>query len=213
MDHVIQKSMEELFDYVEQLEEFALLGMMGYNLTHGFNSDLSLLRYQIEDLPEEFDYIKESFNTTIGFTYEMLRSKSSSLSRKVINKDQIERFIELMFKKGGVTLEMQEGSTIYMFKHLFNSVMYELIMNGISYSEDKKVTVYVSETGKVIKVISSGDAPLNPDKIFNLNYSERPGGGTGFGLYACKKLLEKDNIKLTYYRRKSSNENVFIIKL
>ncbi len=213
MDHVIQKSMEELFDYVEQLEEFALLGMMGYNLTHGFNSDLSLLRYQIEDLPEEFDYIKERFNTTIGFTYEMLRSKSSSLSRKVINKDQIERFIELMFKKGGVTLEMQEGSTIYMFKHLFNSVMYELIMNGISYSEDKKVKVYVSENGKVIKVINSGDAPLNPDRIFNLKYSERIGGSTGFGLYACKKLLEKDNIKLTYFRRKSSNENVFIIKL
>ncbi len=143
--------------------------MMGYNLTHGFNSNLSLLKYQIEDLPEEFDHIKERFNTTIGFTYEMLRSKSSYLSRNIINKDQIERFIELMFKKHDVTLEMQKGSKIYMFKHLFNSVVYELIMNGISYSEDKKVTVYVSETGKVIKVISSGDAPLNPDKIFNLN--------------------------------------------
>lgn len=201
LNPILQNAFEPIEQYVNQLEEYALLGMMCQTVSHEFNVNLGRLRSKIDKLPDKT--IGSAYNDCFSlFRAIMDRTfRTSKSTRSVITVKEIKDFC----KEHDVDLEVKSAGDFLIHDGLFWGVLFELCHNGKRFGRD--VTVEVM--GKAIRVYSKGSAPQRPDRIFDLGYSEAKGGAPGVGLFLCKRLLAKEGYNL-YYRR-HQDENVFIV--
>lgn len=208
---IIRKSFKEMDDYVKKLEKFALIGMCGHVLSHGYNSKISSLRYQIKDLPDEYDKLKELFEITQGFLYGLMRD-SISYSYENLKEEWFLKFFERWPK---ATIKIDPNVEWYIKKAEFSAILFELMQNAIKYglSTDNSniahdITIEVKQ--KIIIISNRGEEPKNSKNLFDLGYSE--GNSSGIGLYICQRILDDFRCTIYYRRGNHRQENQFIIK-
>lgn len=209
-NHILNKSFKDLDDYINKLERYALIGMMGEVLSHGFNSGLSTLNIQINNLPDEYDKIKKNYSHTIGLVNGLMKQSYDSLYRNNIDAKDFKKY----FENSPYTIEISEEASFFVNKNVFMAVLFELTQNAVSNVNKasrnlKDVSIIIRKN--IIQIKSVGLPPNNPDRIFNLGYTERIGtGGRGFGLYISKRILSEMGYDLRY-NYLGGNTNLFSI--
>jgi len=196
MDHIIEKSLKELNEYISRLEEYALIGMMGHSLTHGFNAGTSSLSYQIESLPEEYDNIKKLYQSTMGQVRSVLNTcyHKKSTYRQIIKKEDFEK----MFISDKIEFECEDDVEVFNDKAVLFAIIHELLNNAFKYRNDRESKPQLVINNSRIYVRNPCDTPKNIDRLFDLEYVDdtKPNPGSGFGLYFSKKMAEKINCNL-----------------
>src|SRR6478735_1577893 len=160
----LNRTFQEVENYVETIEKYALIGMMGHVLTHGFNSSLSYLYNQIQDLPDKYNNIKESFDINIGFIQGILNTMYISDFRNVIEIKDIKKFLDNYLKNNSFEFVFEDKWSFYGYKSSFYAILTELISNAKKYG-DGKIRLSFLNNGSVI-VENNGSFPKNPTKIF-----------------------------------------------
>jgi len=207
-NHIIEKSFKELNNYIQELEKYALLGMMGEVLSHGFNSGISSLNNQINNLPKDYLHLKETYIKTMGLVNGLTKSQYQSKYKSVIYYRDFKEW----FNKRGVVLDIEPECEYFTNKNMFFAILFELLENARSNSLDRNYdNVIVNVSKKFIKISNKGLPPKNPDNIFNLGYTEKR-EGRGFGLYISKRILNELGYDLIYKYHKTKELNRVIIK-
>lgn len=208
-NHIVNDAFNKMQDHIKLLEKYAIIGMMSETLTHGFNSGVAELEYMINDLPEKHSDLKNKYNKTMGLLTGMLRNNYISSTRSYIKPKDFKEFFNgnLVDSRINFKVDIDENAEWFVHKSVFLGIIYELITNAIRYGTNVEVVI----KKKFVKVSNEGKAPSNPDKVFELGYSEKRGGSKGFGLYISRRLLNEMDFELSY-RRYSDSKNVFVIK-
>jgi two-component system OmpR family sensor kinase len=94
-------------------------------------------------------------------------------------------------------------------KKLMTLVIKNLIDNGMKYGQDK--CVMIANEGKIIKVISKGDALPHPLTYYTEPFSqaEKRSSGFGLGLYIVDSILQKLGYHLEYTHE--DGKNIFML--
>ncbi len=203
-DFLINKTFKQVEEYVEMLEKFALIGMMGNIGSHGFNENLHHLYTKIDRLPKEHDDIKILFHKTIGLVKSTLDSMyySESMIRRDIKCADIVNFIKT-FNNPNIKIEIDikdEKYTYYGYPSIFYSILSELINNAIKYGEGKIKVTIGNDNNTYLIIESGGNVIKEKDKIFDYGYTtNKRNGSSGYGLYIIKKLLNNQSEDIKYF--------------
>lgn len=181
-----------LKEEIETLKELALLGTVSQVHTHaGYNLFLNishLLR-------------KHGYNTVDdelwGFI-EMLPVPPPSLpSPETYTKNDLDAYIKTHHKlfendDHQISTEFEKKDGYMIPKYLMQYVLSELINNGYN---REGTNISIKFTGekqlRTIRIDSDTKMPVYPSKIFMARYSEKLGGGRGYGLWLVKENLNK----------------------
>lgn len=207
-DHILSKNYSELEEYINKLEEYALIGMMGNVLSHGYNSGIMTLNHLVDNLPEEHSFLKQVYSKTFGLVNSLTKMSYLSEYRSTVYFKDLKKWLE----EKSIALKVKSEFEFFGHKNIFYAILFELLQNAISNTElvNRESIEVQTLTNKLI-ISNIGVPPKNPDNIFNLGYTEKR-GGKGFGLYASKKSLNKMGYDLRYIYNKSSSKNKFIIE-
>ena len=157
-----------------------------------------------EDYVESFVFLYTVLESYLLITWASFTFLFSA--KKIWNVNDVHpwKYFECVELLSEVNLLTSNEKSIFLnFKKGRDYIVHELTQNARSNVwktskkyKDEDISILVKKDALIVRNI--GTPPINPDKIFDLGYSERVGGSAGFGLYISKRILAEVGYKLFY---------------
>lgn len=207
-------------------ERFSRIGMNASSVIHDINSPLAGVVGYAEILENEIDnpdfkkycmHIKESAFKIAGMvqdikviaqnpSMEVAVSKSEELLCPIVNKVALSMKLKTPFDCID-TLQIP----VPVDESLFERVVWNLLKNAEDATlsqADALITVVLSKTDDraCIEIIDNGPGIPNTfrKRLFRLGQTYGKSGGSGIGLYTCKKIIEAHGGEILFMPRKPS---------
>ena len=211
----IAKSFDDAIVYINELGASKNLFMR--NLMHELKTPITKGRIVVEMMEDE-DTKKvlvrafERMNELISELAELERVTTQSFEPNfeyVMLSEIINESKELLMTQSSCIHTEIENIALTTDKKLMVLVIKNLIDNGMKYGKDK--CVMLQTNGKIIEVISEGDALEHQLSYYTEPFSqaEKRSSGFGLGLYIVHSILEKLGYRLGYKHKEG--KNIFMI--
>ena len=211
----IAKSFDDAIIHINELGASKNLFMR--NLMHELKTPITKGRIVVEMMEDE-DTKKvlvrafERMNELISELAELERVATQSFEpdfEYVMLHEIINESKELLMTQSSCIHTEVENIALTTDKKLMVLVLKNLIDNGMKYGKDK--CVMLQTNGKIIEVISQGDALEHPLSYYTEPFSqaEKRSSGFGLGLYIVHSILEKLGYRLGYKHKEG--KNIFMI--
>lgn len=211
----IAKSFDDAIIHINELGASKNLFMR--NLMHELKTPITKGRIVVEMMEDE-DTKKvlvrafERMNELISELAELERVATQSFEpdfEYVMLHEIINESKELLMTQSSCIHTETENIALTTDKKLMVLVLKNLIDNGMKYGKDK--CVMLQTNGKIIEVISQGDALEHPLSYYTEPFSqaEKRSSGFGLGLYIVHSILEKLGYRLGYKHKEG--KNIFMI--
>jgi len=211
----IAKNFDDAILHINELSSSKNLFMR--NLMHELKTPITKGRIIVEMLDDE-DTKKvlvrafERMNELITELAEIERVTAQSFEPNfeyVMLSDICKESKELLMTQSSCIKEEIEDIALFTDKKLITLVIKNLIDNGMKYGSDK--CVMVANKGKLIRVISKGEALSHSLAYYTEPFSqaEKRSSGFGLGLYIVNSILLKFGYKLGYEHK--DGKNIFML--
>ena len=211
----IAKSFDDAIVHINELITSKNLFMR--NLMHELKTPLTKGRIVVEMLDDEstkkvlvnaFDRM----NALISELAELERVSTQSFEpyfEYVLLSEILQESQELLMTQSACIETDIEDMALTTDKKLMTLVIKNLMDNGLKYGTDK--CAKVQNSGKIIEVISKGEALAHPLTYYTEPFSqgEKRSAGFGLGLYIVSAILEKIEYSLDYHH--DEGKNVFML--
>jgi len=211
----IAKSFDDAIVYIDELGASKNLFMR--NLMHELKTPITKGRIAVEMLDDEVTKkvlvrAFERMNELISELAELERVTTQSFEPNfeyVMLNEIIVESKELLLTQSSCIRTEVENIALTTDKKLMVLVIKNLIDNGMKYGKDK--CVMLQTKGKIIEVISQGDALEYPLSYYTEPFSqaEKRSSGFGLGLYIVHSILEKLSYRLEYKHK--DRKNIFML--
>ena len=211
----IAKSFDDAIVYIDELGASKNLFMR--NLMHELKTPITKGRIAVEMLDDEVTKkvlvrAFERMNELISELAELERVTTQSFEPNfeyVMLNEIIVESKELLLTQSSCIRTEVENIALTTDKKLMILVIKNLIDNGMKYGKDK--CVMLQTKGKIIEVISQGDALEYPLSYYTEPFSqaEKRSSGFGLGLYIVHSILEKLSYRLEYKHK--DRKNIFML--
>ena len=211
----IAKSFDDAIMHINELGASKNLFMR--NLMHELKTPITKGRIVVEMMEDEgtkkvLVRAFERMNELISELAELERVTTQSFEPNfeyVMLSDIITESKELLMTQSSCIHTEIENIALTTDKKLMVLVIKNLIDNGMKYGQDK--CVMLRTNGKIIEVISQGDALEHPLSYYTEPFSqaEKRSSGFGLGLYIVHSILEKLGYRLGYKHKEG--KNIFMI--
>lgn len=205
---------EQLLAQTIQSEKLAEVGRMSAGIAHEINNPLSVISFANQILlddhanrPEQQELL-ERIDTEVerlkSLTSELLtyssaqhddRREATDLNGTIQDVSRLLRY-ELNKKHIKIELQLCELPQLLVDENKFKQIFINLILNAVQAMEDSgSLQIASSQDGDGNSIISFLDSgPGIPDKLKEKVFepfftSRKDGGGTGLGLYLCRKII------------------------
>ena len=211
----IAKSFDDAIMHINELGASKNLFMR--NLMHELKTPITKGRIVVEMMEDEgtkkvLVRAFERMNELISELAELERVTTQSFEPNfeyVMLNEIINESKELLMTQSSCIHTEIENIALTTDKKLMVLVIKNLIDNGMKYGQDK--CVMLRTNGKIIEVISQGDALEHPLSYYTEPFSqaEKRSSGFGLGLYIVHSILEKLGYRLGYKHKEG--KNIFMI--
>jgi len=211
----IAKSFDDAIVYINELGASKNLFMR--NLMHELKTPITKGRIVVEMMDDEATKkvlvrAFERMNELISELAELERVTTQSFEPNfeyVMLNELINESKELLMTQSSCIHTEIENIALTTDKKLMVLVIKNLIDNGMKYGKDK--CVMLQTNGKIIEVISGGDALEHPLSYYTEPFSqaEKRSSGFGLGLYIVHSILEKLGYRLEYKHK--DGKNIFML--
>ena len=115
----------------------------------------------------------------------------------------------ISYKKVNIQLIEENKISIHSNSNLLQILFMNLIKNAVIHNKEGGAVKIIINDGSV-KIINTGDKPLNQNKIYNRFYKEDPSASsTGLGLAISKSIADYLDLTFSY---SYDHQHIFIIK-
>ena len=211
----IAKSFDDAIMHINELGASKNLFMR--NLMHELKTPITKGRIVVEMMEDEgtkkvLVRAFERMNELISELAELERVTTQSFEPNfeyVMLNEIINESKELLMTQSSCIHTEIENIALTTDKKLMVLVIKNLIDNGMKYGQDK--CVMLRTNGKIIEVISQGDALEHPLSYYTEPFSqaEKRSSGFGLGLYIVHSILEKLGYRLGYKHK--DEKNIFML--
>ena len=211
----IAKSFDDAIVYIDELGASKNLFMR--NLMHELKTPITKGRIAVEMLDDEvtkkvlvraFERMNELISELAELERVTTQSFEPNFEYVMLNEIIVESKELLLTQSSCIRTEI-ENIALTTDKKLMILVIKNLIDNGMKYGKDK--CVMLQTKGKIIEVISQGDALEYPLSYYTEPFSqaEKRSSGFGLGLYIVHSILEKLSYRLEYKHK--DRKNIFML--
>ncbi len=211
----IAKSFDDAIVHINELSTSKNLFMR--NLMHELKTPITKGRIAVEMMEDETTKkvlvrAFERMNELISELAEIERVTTQSFEPNfeyVTLSDICKESKELLMTQSSCIKTEIQDLALTTDKKLMTLVIKNLIDNGMKYGHDK--CVMIANQGKIIQVISKGDALPHPLTYYTEPFSqaEKRSSGFGLGLYIVDSILMKLGYRLGY--KHEEGKNIFML--
>jgi two-component system OmpR family sensor kinase len=211
----IAKSFDDAIVHINELSTSKNLFMR--NLMHELKTPITKGRIVVEMMEDETTKkvlvrAFERMNELISELAEIERVTTQSFEPNfeyVALSDICQESKELLMTQSSCIKTEIQDMALTTDKKLMALVMKNLIDNGMKYGHDK--CVMIANQGKIIQVMSKGDALPHPLTYYTEPFSqaEKRSSGFGLGLYIVDSILLKLGYRLGY--KHEDGKNIFML--
>ena len=211
----IAKSFDDAIVHINELSTSKNLFMR--NLMHELKTPITKGRIVVEMLEDEgtkkvLVRAFERMNELISELAEIERVTTQSFEPNfeyLMLSDICKKSKELLMTQSSCIKTEIYDVALTTDKKLMTLVIKNLIDNGIKYGHDK--CVMIANEGKIIQIISKGDALPHPLTYYTEPFSqaEKRSSGFGLGLYIVDTILTKLGYRLGY--KHEDGKNIFML--
>jgi len=211
----IAKSFDDAIVHINELGTSKNLFMR--NLMHELKTPITKGRIVVEMMEDEgtkkvLVRAFERMNELISELAEIERVTTQSFEPNfeyVMLSEICQKSKELLMTQNSCIKTEIQDLALTTDKKLMTLVIKNLIDNGMKYGHDK--CVMISNEGKIIKVMSKGDALPHPLTYYTEPFSqaEKRSSGFGLGLYIVDSILLKLGYRLGY--KHEEGKNIFML--
>ncbi len=201
----------------EQVEKFSIVGMNAATIVHDLNNPLNgvigfahLLKNKIDNQEQiKACDIIEREAIRISKMIEDIKMFVQATETIELSKTpaDLKLFLKNIIFKMTLYCKVRIDSTfegqVLIDRDYFERVLWNLIKNAdeaLRLTEDGRIEISISESDNSVNICVSDNGPGIPQKIlknlFKLGQTFGKKGGTGIGLYNCKKIVEAHRGKI-----------------
>jgi signal transduction histidine kinase len=214
----LETDLEGFRDRSEQDLELTQLGMAVEVINHEFQTTIKAIRANIQrlgnwaaanpglrapvrDLRSSFEHLDSYLTLFTPLNRRLYRKKVvikgseiDSFIRDVFHQRLAEEGIELSATKAFLAYRLTEyPSTIYpVFVNLVANAVYWVA----EFQGERTITLDVVDGDMIVADSGPGVANRDREAIFEMNFTRKP-GGSGYGLFIAREVLERDGMSLT----------------
>lgn len=195
----------------EQLKTFSAIGINASSIIHDLNSPLARLTGYTELLKSEIDDTQqinycEKIQRQIAHLFKMVMDiKITAQGTKAIELSKVPTNLNLFLKDfisnttfhSEIRINPKFDGEVLIDKGYFERALWNLVKNAdeaLAGTEDAKIEISINELDNFVIISISDNGPGLPSKIlkhlFKVGQTYKKKGGTGLGLYNCKKIVE-----------------------
>lgn len=201
----------------EQLKTFSIIGMNASSIIHDLSNPLAgivgytqLLKSEIDN-PQQIRDCERIGKEATRISKMIMDIKMTAQSPKTIElsrtptdlKSFLENIISRMALHCKIGIDSRFKGQVSIDRDYFERVLWNLIKNAdeaLGDTEDGRVEISISELDNSVIICISDNGPGIPKKIlrniFKLGQTFGKKGGSGIGLYNCKKIVEAHRGKI-----------------
>jgi signal transduction histidine kinase len=213
----LETDVEELRERAEEDLEMVQLGTAMSVISHEFEASINAMRRSLrrfEDwaganppLMAPYRDMRTSFEHLDGYL-RLFTPLNRRLYRKEIDitGSEIEDFLRRVFESRLTDTDVRIEATDAFLEHRltqYPSTIYPVFINLVDnaiwwltgYRGDRVVTLDAAEGEMIVRDTGPGVPERYRDAIFDSGFSRKP-GGSGYGLYICREVLQREGMTL-----------------
>lgn len=217
----------------QSLEKFAAIGMHASGIIHDLNNPLTgiigmaeLMKLKATD-PQIVKNSETIIQSSLRISRMVMEIKTATLEREKLKIEKSDTDLGTLVRqcaeqfKGSceITVEIGEPVKLNVDQECFDRVLWNLLKNAkeaIQNKPDGRIVVKTSNDAGGILISVSDNGPGIPreaqEQLFGIGKTFGKRGGSGIGLYNCKKIIEAHGGKI-WFESAPGNATTFYIKM